>query len=40
MYFESLENLQAGLAQNGAQITSDVKNYTKLRPRLQIGELL
>src|SRR5215813_9501694 len=40
MFFESLERLQAGLSENGGQITPDVKNYTNLKPRLQIGEIL
>ena len=40
MYFESLDGLQAGLAENGAQIMGDVKNYTSLRPKLQFGEIL
>ncbi|MBC7728295.1 MAG: EthD family reductase [Microbacteriaceae bacterium] len=36
----SVEALQAGLAQHGAEIMGDVANYTDAQPILQISEIL
>ena len=38
-YFESLPAAQAALAQTGAQLVSDVSNYTNIRPELHICEV-
>jgi uncharacterized protein (TIGR02118 family) len=40
IYFETMDGLQTGLAQHGAQIMGDVPNYTNLAPTLQFGEIV
>jgi uncharacterized protein (TIGR02118 family) len=36
----SVEALQAGLAQHGAEIMGDISNYTDAQPIVQISEIL
>lgn len=40
IYFESVAGMQQGLAEQGAKIFDDVKNYTNLEPVIQVGELV
>ena len=40
IYFNDMQNLQAGLAKHADQIMGDVKNYTNLAPLLQFGEIV
>lgn len=40
MYFDTLENFQAGLASVGSQILADVPNYTDIPVELQVSKLL
>ncbi len=39
LVFESAEQLQNGLASAGAEINSDVPNYTNVKPRMSFGEI-
>lgn len=38
--FESLESLQSALANGGAQVMSDIPNYTDSQPVIQLNEPL
>ena len=38
LLFESLEQLQAGLAAGGKEITADIPNYTNVQPQMSFSE--
>ena len=38
--FDTLENLQAGLAAEGAAILSDIPNYTDIQPQIQVNQVV
>jgi uncharacterized protein (TIGR02118 family) len=39
LVFESVEDLQKGLAAHGAEIMGDIANYTNLQPQIQINRI-
>jgi len=38
LLFESVETMQAALAEHGAALTSDIPNYTNVQPVIQVSE--
>ena len=40
LYFESVEAFETAFAPHAAEIQGDIPNYTKIRPVLQISEVL
>lgn len=40
LFFESLESFQTAFAPHGELFSADVPNYTDIKPRLQISEVL
>jgi uncharacterized protein (TIGR02118 family) len=38
--FDTMENLQAAMAAEGAEVLADIANYTDIQPRIQIDEVL
>jgi len=39
LVFENIEDLQKGLAAHGAEIMSDIPNYTNVQPQIQINRI-
>ena len=40
LLFESMEDLQNGLATHGAEIMADIPNFTDVQPQIQIGSVV
>lgn len=40
LMFEKMEDLQHGLATHGAEIMSDIPNFTNVQPQIQIGSVV
>src|ERR1041384_4987573 len=40
LIFEKIEDLQNGLATHGAEIMSDIPNFTNVQPQIQIGSIV
>lgn len=40
LYFNSVEDLQKGLAAHGGPIMGDIPNYTNVQPAIQISEIV
>ncbi len=40
LVFESIEDLQKGLATHGAEITGDIANFTNTQPQIQINQII
>ena len=40
LLFESMEDLQKGLATHGAEIMGDIPNFTNVQPQIQIGSIV
>jgi uncharacterized protein (TIGR02118 family) len=40
LFFESMENFQAAMAQHGATLQADIPNYTDIRPVIQLSEVV
>lgn len=40
IYFTSLDQFQASLAQHGREIMGDIPNYTNIQPTIQIEEMV
>ena len=38
--FSTLDQLQKGLAKHGAELMSDIPNYTKIEPVMQVNEVM
>ena len=38
LLFENLEGFQKGMAEHGAEITADIKNYTNVTPTIAVSE--
>jgi uncharacterized protein (TIGR02118 family) len=39
LQFDSVDNLQKGLAAHGAEIIGDIPNYTNIEPTIQVSEI-
>ena len=39
LWFDSVQAFQAGLAQHGTEILSDIPNYTNAQPAIQVSEV-
>jgi uncharacterized protein (TIGR02118 family) len=40
LYFDALEDFEAGMAAHGASIMADVPNYTNITPRIEVSEVV
>ena len=40
LLFETMEDLQKGLAAHGAEILADIPNFTNVQPQIQIGSIV